>query len=138
MDPLQRGEGNQRTQGNRPDQKTSEPEPTCGPFASRLLPRSRSRPAPPLQHAEELGTVLHDALDFINCHIPPKPCVPEPRTFIGEVRTFRVAARREHPSGWLGARSQDWALCHTSVRPPADPGNTWIAPACVCAPPHCP
>jgi len=32
--------------------------------------------------------VLHAALDFINCHLPPKPCVPEPRTFIGEYGYF--------------------------------------------------
>ena len=35
--------------------------------------------------ADELGPALHGALDFIACHLPPKPCVPEPRVFIGEV-----------------------------------------------------
>ncbi|GBF91324.1 hypothetical protein Rsub_03644 [Raphidocelis subcapitata] len=38
--------------------------------------------------ADQLGPVLQAALDFINCHVPPKPCVPEPRTFIGEFGYF--------------------------------------------------
>ncbi|KAI8469560.1 MAG: hypothetical protein J3K34DRAFT_277261 [Monoraphidium minutum] len=38
--------------------------------------------------ADELGPVLQSALDFIDCHVPPKPCVPEPRTFIGEFGYF--------------------------------------------------
>lgn len=56
--------------------------PCCRPAASPRQTLLR-------QSADELGAVLHAALDFINCHVPPKPCVPEPRTFIGEVRMPR-------------------------------------------------
>lgn len=37
------------------------------------------------QTADQFGPALVEQLDFINCHVPPKPCVPEPRVFVGEV-----------------------------------------------------
>jgi hypothetical protein len=84
------GNGSQEHSGRKPQRggATQPPAHACP------SPRSAACPQPfSSQPADELGPALHDALDFINCHVPPKPCVPEPRTFIGEVRGARPAQR---------------------------------------------
>lgn len=71
--------------------------PDRGPFVLDAAPQHPSRP----QSADELGPILRAALDFIDCHVPPKPCVPEPRTFIGEVRP-RLDGLRSCSAGGCG------------------------------------
>lgn len=78
---------------------TSMRDPTYKSFVNQVLPYIN----PPVdfvsysnweieeakeRSADELGQVLHDALDFMSCHLPPKPCVPEPRAFVGEFGYF--------------------------------------------------
>jgi hypothetical protein len=63
---------------------------------SRLTPTYTALTPPPpknqkpktKQTPDELVDVLSAALTFIDCHVPAKPCVPGPRTFIGEYGYF--------------------------------------------------